>query len=94
MRQHSNSTVTRLNSRGAECDFGQRHLAVVAVARVGDGDHPDRHAVHQRRRLEAVLGRAPQARRRGDVARLVEARLSDLSPAPAVVEGAVLAATC
>ena len=28
--------------RGAEGDFGQRHLAVVAVARVGESDDPDR----------------------------------------------------
>ena len=64
-------------SCGAEGDLGQRHLAVVGVGRVGYGDDPDRDAVHDGRRLEAVLRRAPQARRRRNVARLVEARLGN-----------------
>ena len=58
-----------------------RHLAVVAGGGVGRLDRVQRVAVRLRRRLQAVRGVAPQARRLRNVPRLVEAPVVDLAGA-------------
>ena len=44
-----------------ERDFGKRHLSVVAIRVVGDGDDADGDAIHAGWRLEPVGRRAPEA---------------------------------